>query len=136
MQRILFPVSVFTLEFQFQAIFCFPAGQDFIKQRQQAAVIHICMGNKDLLFHPVIFRDQATEQFLHFLTVKRVSTINKQGVATTPQDCGVASAGRLNQNDFRAFCDLVPGNPGKKSIAAACGKKFREPADAFKRFKR
>ena len=113
---VLFPVSILPGKFPLQAVRRSRAADDFIKQGQQPAMIHIGMGDKDGLVHPIKCGNEPPEELKHFIPVTGITAVDKQHLLITSDYDRVAAAGRLDQKDLAPLCHLMGADPGNESL--------------------
>ena len=130
-QRVLLPEARLAGVFQREARPGLFAGEHLVEQGQQAAVVHVRVGDEDALRHAVPIRQDAAEDRLHLLPVERVSAVDEQRLAAALQDGGVAAAGRLDQRDLRLLRHGVLRDPRREGLAPAVRQQLGEAADAL-----
>ena len=78
------------------------ADVNHVEHVQQAAVIHVRVGDGDLPVQALEAREQAAQHAAHLLGIDGEAAVHEQQVVALAQDVGVAAAGRLDAGQRKA----------------------------------
>ena len=116
MEWVFLTVAVLAGTFVFKAHCRFMTCNNLVEHWQKAAVVDIGMGYKYGLLYIFKLRKHFFENIKHFFLVTGVSAVYKQYFTVILYDCGIASARRFNQYNFRIFCHLMFTYTGRKAL--------------------